>query len=100
MKKLQPRDFFLNLPTDHIISYVPGNQSQEARLWSLKYFTSYYFLCGVVFKFYFGQIENCSGASCIVLVFIHMQACVHVAGRLQLLFPIQGMPSPNAKPLL
>lgn len=63
---------FLIFPTDHIISGVVRIQSQEVRLQSLKWSTAYN-LCGMVFRFYFGQMQNCSGVSWIVCA-----QCTHV----------------------
>lgn len=55
---------------DHIISGAAWIQSQEVKLQGLKSSTSY-FLHAVVFKFYLGQMENGSGASCIVSILVH-----------------------------
>lgn len=65
-----------DLPRDHIISGVVGSKArQSVRLQSPKCSTSCY-LHRVVFIFYFRQMKNGSGASCIVCT------CAYVVGRL------------------
>lgn len=74
---------FVNLPRDRIVMGVARIQSQEAGLQGLKRSTSYY-LHGMVFKFYFSQMQNQSfwgKLYCVHAAHAHVcVVCVHVWG--------------------